>query len=403
MGKIFESCLYNPYGTVRELKPITNGDLQNLSIPLMNATTSKAITRGNVEVRAEELMVAHAREDFILTETLYQVLIPTVNNMYTDITCEMSIEGNGWERIRNAALNRIMQFDSTVKLWNATKRKHPLFQQLPHTIFYGTTEHYFRLRRLNIPTDLKMAREEFRNLMRTGQTKAIKPEAANILSNWNFDLKFRRRLFKALLIASHVVPRAAVNSRIFNATVVHSLRTELLHDLESNAYSMGRVTNSEDFRFCEVIRKFQEPTEKFLPLSFTTTYKSSMYAVNSKYLTPARMLDSEPIQGIVKRDAAVELNFIVQCLITPWTRRFDRLHDFDHQIPIRDVLPENLDMSKVSVKRSDSSWAKILRGETSFPKEGIEKGEVWTGVRGFSEEYINEKVGLKERKNGTTE
>ena len=46
----FEACLYNPSGTLRELKPITNDDLQGLSVPLLNMTTSKAITKGNTEI-----------------------------------------------------------------------------------------------------------------------------------------------------------------------------------------------------------------------------------------------------------------------------------------------------------------------------------------------------------------
>lgn len=50
--KHFEACLYNPAGTVRDLKPTTNADLQNLAIPLLNATTPKAITKGNVEIHS---------------------------------------------------------------------------------------------------------------------------------------------------------------------------------------------------------------------------------------------------------------------------------------------------------------------------------------------------------------
>ena len=52
MARKFEACLYNPAGTLRELNPTTNGDLQNLSVPLLNATTSKAITEGNIEIHA---------------------------------------------------------------------------------------------------------------------------------------------------------------------------------------------------------------------------------------------------------------------------------------------------------------------------------------------------------------
>ena len=51
MEKRYEACLYNPAGTLRELKPISNQEMQNLSIPLMNSTTSKAITKGNTEIQ----------------------------------------------------------------------------------------------------------------------------------------------------------------------------------------------------------------------------------------------------------------------------------------------------------------------------------------------------------------
>ena len=85
-------------------------------------------------------MVAYSRDDFNLTETLYRVLIPMEDNMLAEATCEMSFDGNGWEMIRNRALKRIMQYDSTVKLWNATRKGHPLFQKLPHTIYYGSNQ-----------------------------------------------------------------------------------------------------------------------------------------------------------------------------------------------------------------------------------------------------------------------
>ena len=350
----------------------------------------------------EELMVAFAREDFSLTETLYRILIPMEDNMHAEATCEMSYEGNGWEMIRNRALRRVMEYDSTVKLWNATRKGHPLYQQLPHTIYYGNnSEHYFRLRRLNVPTELKMARLEFKNLMKTGKKQIIKPYAENILADWDFNLEIRRRIFKTLMVSSHVLPRAAVNSKILSLLVKHSLQTELLKDIEVNAYSMGLISNSEDFRFGEVVRKFQEPSEMYIPLSFTTTYKSSLYAIRSDRIEPARMWDSEPLPGVVKKDAAVEFNFIVQNLITAWPRRFDRLHNFSHEIAIRDVLPENMDLSKVSVKRSESIWAKIIRGENEFPNERDEMME-WMGTKGFRERTIDIR-GLRLRKNANNE
>ena len=403
MSEVFEACMYNPSGTVRELKPITNSDMQNLSIPLMNVTTSKAISRDNAEIQAEELMVAYSCDDFYLTDTLYRVFIPTVDNMFAETACRLTGDDSGWERIRNGTIKRIMQFDSTIKLWDATRRRHPLFQQLPHTIFHGMdSDHFFKLRRLSIPTDLKTARREFRKIVKTGQDQMIGHDAENILKSWNFNLELRRRLMKGLLISSYVLPRAAINSRILGSVVKHSLRTELLHDLEVNAYSMGLIENSEDFRFCDIIRKFQEPTEKFLPLTFTTTYKTSLYAWCPKYITPARLWDSEPIKGMVKKDAAVEFSVVVRNLVTPWPRKFDGLHDFNHRIPIREVLPENIDASKIKVRRSDSMWAKISRGEPGIPVESEDFEYGWKGAKNFQETKIEER-GLKLRKNALVE
>ena len=344
-------------------------------------------------------MVAQSNEDFILTESLYRILIPTNDNLYAETTSKMSCGSNGWERVRNSALRRVMEYDSTVKLWNATKRGHPLYQKLPHTIFYGKdSEHYFRLRRLNVPTDMKSARTEFKNMIKTGQNQAIKPFAENFVTDWNFNLEMRRRLFKALMISSHVMPRSTINSKILQTMVDHSLKTELLHDVETNAYSLGLVTNSEDLRFSGVIRRFQEPSEKFLPLSFLTTYKSSIYAARSSYLPAARMWDSEPIPGMLIKDAAVEFNFIIRNLTTPWPRKYDMLHEFDHSKPIRDVLPENTDLGKISVRRSDSIWAKICRGEDLLPSEEEKKETEWLGTRMLKESVINLK-GLRPRKN----
>ena len=50
--KTFEAGLYTPKGFVRELTPVTNMDLQHLSIQVMNKTSSKALTKGNTEVHS---------------------------------------------------------------------------------------------------------------------------------------------------------------------------------------------------------------------------------------------------------------------------------------------------------------------------------------------------------------
>ena len=270
---------------------------------------------------------------------------------------------------------------------------------MPHTIFYGENSlSYFNLRRLGISTDIMMARKEFRNFIRTGKGQAFKPEAANVLENWNFQRAIRGRLYKAVTIASHVIPRAAVNSKIISDLVRHSLKTELLEDLEKNTWSMGLMFNDEDRLFSDAIRKFQEPTEKMLPLSFTTTYKTSLYAECPKYIAPATIWDSEPVTGMITKDAAVEFAFLVRNLVTAWPRRFDRLHDYDHTIPIKDVLPTNFDCSKVRVMRSDSNWAKIVRGEQDFPVDESTNGDDWKGYRIFAEKKIDAK-GLRPRRN----
>ena len=53
--KTFENYLYVPSGFARKINPITNADLQNLSIDLMNKTSSKCIMKGGIEVSAEEI------------------------------------------------------------------------------------------------------------------------------------------------------------------------------------------------------------------------------------------------------------------------------------------------------------------------------------------------------------
>ena len=327
------------------------------------------------------------------------MLIPVCDDMYTEAACKLNEMDEGWERIRDAVIKRLMQYDGTIKLWSATRRHHPLFQKLPHTLFYGDdSQSYFTLKRLAIPTNLLEARKEFRTAIKTGQTQAIKPDASNIVSDWNFQKDTRRRLFKALKIASHMTPRAATNSRIFSAMVKHSLQTELLADLEINAHSMGLIKNDEDYDFSNVIHKFQEPTEKMIPISFVTTYKTTLYAICPKYIAPATMWDSEPIQQISRKDAAVEYNVVIQNLNTAWPKRFDKIHDFDHRIPIKDVLPENYDLSKVKVFRSSSKWAKIARGEHEFPEDDTSNDDDWNGFKSFQEKKIDMK-GLRPRKN----
>ena len=391
----FESCLYCPTGFSRELKPVTNGELQHLSIDLLNKTSSTKWLPGDTEVFAEEVSKVSYKEEFHFVETLYRVLIPANDNMFAETASKMSIAGSGFERIRNATIKRVMEYDSTVKLWDATKRLHPLHQQLPHTIFYGDNYQYFNeLRRLGIPFDLKSARKEVRNTLQ----KLHGATAADLLEKWDHNKLLRERMLKILRIASYVTPKTAVSSKNIDKLTRHSLKTKLLADLESNAYNMGLFINSEDSDFRDVIRFFQEPTERLIPLAFVTTYKTSLYATCPKALAPANLLDGDDGKD---RNAALEMNFVVQNLVTAWPRKYDKIHDFDHKTPLKDVLPMSLDINKLMVKRSDTLWAKLIREEeVGFPNAD-EFDFNWSGNRGITETPI-EKSGLRVRKNANS-
>lgn len=374
--------MYVPFGAKREMSPVTNLAMDNLSIDLLNKTTTAHITKGGVEIQAEELLIATA-DDFEFHETSYRVLVPLCDNIQAEITCKNSVEGKGWERIRNTVLESCMQYDSTVKLWNATRKTSTLFQNLPHTIFYGeepSTANYFRMRRLEVPCTMKTARREYKNAVQKLQSEKAKES----LLNWDFDSIKRSRLLKILRISSFVTPRAATSSKCVDEHVRHSLKTELLRNVETNCNNMGLITVAEDYNFRNIIRKFQEPTEINLPLSFTTCYKTSLYASKPTTLTPAVILDSEPAPGIFRKAAAVEFNFIVQNLVTAWVKKYDQLHDFSHRIPIKTVLPENTNLDNIMVKRSCTNWAKILRNESdAIPsKEELSRLE-WKGKRNF--------------------
>ena len=309
------------------------------------------------------------------------------------------MDGNGWERIRNCTVKRLMEFDSTVKLWSATKKGHPLHQPLPHTIYYeDKTDHFERLRRLGIPFGHKAARKALRSVMQSLHG----PFCADFLGNWSHDLKLRLKLQKAIRIASHVMPKTANSSKNMSKLVVHSLRTELLDNIEANAYNLGYLMKGEDYNFRNSISQFQEPTERLLPMSFTTTYKTSLYALCPSSISPAVMFDVANEDGYMKNDAALEVNVVVQNLTTAWPRKFDSLHDFDHTKPVKEVLPIGTDLAKIHVLRSNSLWAKIVRGECNELEnlEEYEK-EYWSGARSFTEKTI-ETSGLRMRNNATS-
>ena len=294
-----------------------------------------------------------------------------------------------------------MQYDSTIKLWDATRKTSTLYQNLPHTIFYGnelSTANYFKLRRLEIPCTLKQARKEFRD----NAQKFHGVRADENLLKWNFDLNRRRRLLKILRIASFVVPKSITKSNSLNRHIRHSLQTELLKNVETNCNNMGLITATEDYSFRDVIRKFQQPTEINLPLSFTTCYKTSLYSMKPTTLIPATMLDSEPTNGNIKKSAGVEFNFIIQDLVTAWVTKYDRVHDFWHHIPMKTVLPENTNLDKIIVRRSSSNWARMLRNDSgNLSTQEEVAANKWKGKRNFNEINLHSSI-LKTRRNATS-
>ena len=397
--KLFESQLYAPFGSKREIVPISNSNLDNLSIDLLNKSTTANIEKGGIEVQSEELLAASGAE-FEFHETFYRVLVPLGSNIQSEVLSRNSVGGNGWERIRNCVLESCMQFDSTIKLWSATRKTSTLYQDLPHTIFYGSelsTENYFKLRRLEIPCSLTNARREIK-----GAIKRLNGDMADKrLLNWNFDPQERRRLLKILRIASHVTPKAAIKSKNLDKHIRHSLKAELLKNIEINCNNMGLITAAEDTSFRNIIRKFQEPTENNLPLSFTTCYRTSLYATKPTTMHPATMLDSEPPSGQIKKSAGVEFNFVIQNLISAWIKKYDNLHDFSHRVPIKEVLPENTDLDKVLVRRSCSNRAKMIRNESNDVPTSDEFNRMkWKGKRNFEEISIEANI-LRYRRNAT--
>ena len=183
--------------------------------------------------------------------------------------------------------------------------------------------------------------------------------------------------------------------------VRHSLKTELLKDVEMNAHNMGMTFDCEEPEFSFCIRHFQEPTEKFLPMSFTTTFKTSLYTVLPKAISPAVIFDYN-FERIGKRDNAIEMNFVVQNLVTAWPRRFDKVHDLTHETPIKDVLPESCSSTKVNTMHSNSAIAKLIRNPDGFQDTMAPLNANWTGKRNFKEVTINP-IGLKLRRNGVSE
>ena len=373
------------------------------AVPLLNKTSYNEIKLGGIEVQTEELLRVFSEGEFCFFETLYQILIPITSNMIAETTETTRWGDKGWERIRNDTIRRTLEFDSTVKLWDVNRKGHPLFQKLPHSIMHDDkSNQYFMLRRLNIPTDLKEARKEFRNFTRTGEHNIMKAGAENILSSWNHNRLIRSRLLRCLNIASNVVPRMALSSNKFRRLVRHSLKTEFMKDIEMNAHNMGLMNDSEDSKFSHCIRKFQEPSERFVPMDFTTTYKTSLYATLPSMLTPASVLDFELDDG-KRKDVAVEINVIVQNLVTAWPRKFDKLHDLTREMPVKDVLPNSIDITKVCVKRSVSDVAKSIGGAaTAADMDNRNITQVnWLGRRNFRE-ITAEATGLRPRINATS-
>ena len=189
------------------------------------------------------------------------------------------------------------------------------------------------------------------------------------------------------------MPKSAVRSNNLNRNVRHSLKTELLSNIETNCGNLGLVTNSEDVIFRSLIRRFQEPTEIYLPMTFTTCYKTSLYTRCPNMIEPAVMWDSTP-NTRSKQCAAVEFKFLIQTLTTAWIKKYDSLHEFTKQTPIGSLIRTN---ENVRVKHGTSETAKLIRGEEADCKD-----DVWTGRRTFQESRL-EMGGLRIRRNAENE
>ena len=395
--KRFESVKFVPPGFVRDLNPITNNDLDALSVDILNKTSNTVFEKGGLEVISRELTKVTCGREFNFFETLYKVLVPLNDNITAETTSKVSVEGNGWERIRNSVVDCCMQFDSTVKLWDATRKDSTLYQRLPHTIYYeDKDDYYYKLINKGIPFTLKEARREYKKAIQHIHGDRAIPH----LSDWNFKEKMRRRLTRILELTSHVNPKSAVYSANLSINVRHSLKTELLTNLETNTGNLGLLTAREDLKFADLIRNFQKPTEEQLPLSFTTCYKTSMYANCPTQIVPATMWDVRN-EETIRKCAAVEFRFIIQNLVTAWTRRYDNLHLLSHQTTIKDLIQGDQLMENLRVYRSTSSTAKWVRNEIGLDDY---KEDKWVGKRGFQEFKIADELkGLRKRKNACSE
>ena len=393
--KRFENVMFVPKGYVREIKPVCNGELDNLSIELMNKTSVVNLRESGAEVHMEELTKV-CSGDFSWTETLFKVLVSMESCMRADLNSKMSVNHGGWEKMRNNVVECCLRFDSTIKLWDATRKESTLFQELPHTIFYEGNSNYFKFRRLGIPTSLKEARREYRSMSQILHGDRSIPH----LSSWDFDVDYRKRLRYLVKVASFVIPRTAVRSNNLSKNVRHSLKTELLAVLKTNGVRPENFTAGLDDEFADLIRKFQEPTEQELPRTFATCYKTSLYACCPDSIAPAIMWDSQ-IKGQNRRlNTAVEFNFISQCLVSPWLKKYDVLHGLSHKIPVKEVLSDKFNMDGVEIKRSNSTIAKAIRGDCNVENMDLQTDDCyWTGRKHFKEIKVNQS-GLRLRKNG---
>ena len=127
--KRFENVMFVPKGYVREIKPVCNGELDNLSIELMNKTSVVNLRESGAEVHMEELTKV-CSGDFSWTETLFKVLVSMESCMRADLNSKMSVNHGGWEKMRNNVVECCLRFDSTIKLWDATRKESTLFQEL---------------------------------------------------------------------------------------------------------------------------------------------------------------------------------------------------------------------------------------------------------------------------------
>ena len=84
--KTFEAGLYTPKGFTRKITPVTNTDLQHLSVQVMNKTSSKALTKGNTEVHSGMVQL-NRTDDCLGSHVIRETIIFSEPNKRRDSLC----------------------------------------------------------------------------------------------------------------------------------------------------------------------------------------------------------------------------------------------------------------------------------------------------------------------------